>query len=914
LTEAFSTLLHTKLHRPRVSSDLILRARLLDQLDEGINRWLTLVCAPAGFGKTTLVSSWIMNLSSKSEPIPVAWLSLDRDDSEVVRFTQYFIAALRTMFAGACAETLQLLSGSQLVSLESVSATLSNDILQIPERFVLVLDDYQVIQGEAIPNLLTSLLQHWPQPLHLVLISRNNPPLPLPRLRANGLLTEIRSNDLRFDKAETAAFLNRQLKTLLTDHVIKVISERVEGWIGALRLATLSLHSATDVHHRIINMAGSEGNIADYLTDEVLDHQLPVIQTFLKKTSILDSFCSPLCEAVIGDLDPAWNVQACIVWLESEDLFIISMDDKKYWYRFHHLFLELLRQRARDEFGPEQIANLHRRAAVWYAQHGMPDQALHHSLESGDLDLLAQLLADHLRDMLNREDRPALERWLNLVPKEVIQKRPELLLFKAWVYQFSWQLDALGKEIQQVEALLAAHQGSPLSEGIRQTLQAQIAVLKAQLAYFNHQPEIAQSYCDEALVSAPESWPILRGGAMLFLGLSMLATGEGQGAERLLLDRYEALEDRTNGYALRLLQCLCFIYLTHADLDQLYQTARVMLLLAEAGGLVVMQGWAHYFQGIALYQWNDLEAAADHFNYLSNHPYTTQALTAREGITGRALIHHTRGESAEAWRMVDLLSQINLERMGAEAEQTRSLRARLKMMEGDLESALRWADGYLTLPSYEPIRWIETPGLTRARILIKRKQPGDFLKAHQVLDALADSAERSYNTLLKMEIMAMRALVFQAEDNSTDALAALQQAVDLARPGGFLRVFVDSGPEMLKLVSQLARRDHFAAYLQKIRNAFPDSDDSGESGEAIAESMRLSSDNLITTWVEPLTTREREVLIYLRKPTSIKEIAVDLSISYATIKRHTINIYGKLGVNSRWDAVTKAIELGLLSR
>ena len=311
MSETTITLLQTKLHRPRPSSDLILRPRLFEQLHDGLNRALTLVCAPAGFGKTTLVSSWIESINSGagggSNRWPVAWLSLDESDSEVVLFTQYLIAALRIIFKDACPETLRLVQGAQLPPLTRLSTTLSNEIAELPGRFILVLDDYYTIQGEMVVDLLNELLQHWPSPLHLVLISRNNPPLPLPRLRANGALTEIRSNDLRFDKYETNAFLSRVLQTPLSEPVVEILNERTEGWIAALRLVSLSLRTGSNVDDRIRSIAGSEENIADYLADEVLAQQFPAIQTFLLETSILDRFCAPLCEAVIGEGDPAWG-------------------------------------------------------------------------------------------------------------------------------------------------------------------------------------------------------------------------------------------------------------------------------------------------------------------------------------------------------------------------------------------------------------------------------------------------------------------------------------------------------------------------------------------------------------------------------------------------------------------------------
>ncbi len=851
-------LLQTKLHRPHVSNDLIIRPRLLERLDEEIDRPLTLVCAPAGFGKTTLVSSWIDRISSSDKQVsvnlPVAWLSLDKDDSDIYQFVQYLIAALRTIFNHACAESLKLNWGPQRTPPEFLYTTLINDIELLPKSFVLVLDDYHTIQGEDIPNLLNGFLEHWPHPLHLVLISRITPPLSLSRLRANGELIEIRSNDLRFDNAETATFLSRTLKMWLSESTVEQLNEKTAGWIGALRLATLSFRSGGNIHERIRTFAGSEVNIADYLVDEVLVQQFPAIQKFLLKTSILDQFCAPLCEAVIGEGDPAWGVRACIDWLERAELFIISLDNRKEWYRYHPLFRELLQFRLDAETRRDRINDLQCRASAWFERQGMVDEALKHALLAKNLDLAARLMEGALCEVINREDRLTLERWLRLLPEDFIQSRPGLLMIKAWALQFSWQLEAQANVIRQVEALfnLYIDDDTPTLASDRQALLGQIYLLKAQQAYFSNQPDHALAYCQEALELLPESWAYAHGGVIHYIALSMRASGESRAAERTLLNHYESLSDKTDARAPRLLLALCLIYLHNGDLDQVYQTARAMLSQADLLGRVIAKGWAHYFLGVVLYQWNDLEAAGGHFAELVDHRYTTQVLTARGGITGRALIQQIKSESVEAWRMVDLLSQMDLERTGAEEDRTRSLRARLSLLDGDLESAFRWADAFTNPPSDEPLTWLETPHLTLVRILLARKQPADLLRALQLLEVLNDIAERTYNTRSRIEILALWALTLDAQGDRYAAQEALQQAIDLARPGGFVRVFVDLGSPMRELLVTLDQNGQSFETVQRLLAAFPDHEITHEAkglpSQFIRRSPRQNPD-----LVEPLT-------------------------------------------------------------
>jgi LuxR family maltose regulon positive regulatory protein len=466
--------------------------------------------------------------------------------------------------------------------------------------------------------------------------------------------------------------------------------------------------------------------------------------------------------------------------------------------------------------------------------------------------------------------------------------------------------------IRQIEALLDASQGTPVPANELKLLRAQMAAMKAQYAYFSLQPDLGLAHCREALGMVHESWTYLRGVTMMFLSLNMQLKGESRAAERLLLEQYEAWGDKANIYALRLLLSLCFLYLNNADLDQVHQTARAMLSYSEVSGLGIMQGWAHFFLGFVLYQWNDLEAAEDHFDYLANHIFAIQALSAREGINGQAMIHHIKGELSEAAERLDYLSQIDLERMGAEANRTRSLRARFKLLDGDLETAARWADGFNAPPTHQLNYWLETPHLTQARIFLARNHPEDVNSAVHLLDQLADIAEKTHNTRSMIEIQALRALALNAQGKAKAALDALQRALDLARPGGFIRVFADLGPPMRKLLIDLVQTGRPAGTVSKILASFPESGPLENAGAPQSLVFNLSPRGS-NPMVESLTTREREILIYLREPVSLKEIAGRLSLSYPTLKRHTANIYGKLGVNSRWDAVARANELGLLS-
>lgn len=445
------------------------------------------------------MSEWVKWLSTDQEAgaaqIQAAWLSLDQNDSDVFVLMRYLIAALRTVFSDGCTETLNLLPTPLKVAI----ASLSNELAQLPSSVILVMDDYHTIRGEAAPNLLNELLLHWPRPLHLVLISRYAAALPLARLRANDQLVEIRSRDLRFDMQETSDFLNLTLEVPPSHTLIEKLDEQLEGWIGALRLITVSHRVPGSIDAMLSVMNNSEDVLAEYLADEVLGHQAPAVQSFLLKTCFLDRFCAPLCEAVRGESDPAWNARACIDWLDRSELFIVPIDNHKNWYRYH-LFQESLQRRFSAEMPPAQIDELRLRASAWFAEQDLIDEALQHALQAGDLDQAEELVERGLPEVLNREDLLTIGRWQHLLPDELIQYRPGFLMARLWGHQFFWQFRLLSKLCRQVEVLLDGKDGARLSAARMESLRCQVAVAKAQEAFFHNQVDLAIAFCKEALL------------------------------------------------------------------------------------------------------------------------------------------------------------------------------------------------------------------------------------------------------------------------------------------------------------------------------------------------------------------------------------------------------------------------------
>jgi LuxR family maltose regulon positive regulatory protein len=907
-------LLQTKLRRPRLPRTLVVRTRLLEILNHAVDHQLTLVCAPAGFGKTTLVCSWLELMAAGQAtagiPIPAAWLSLDEKDSDLHLFLHYFIAALRTNFKESCKKTLSLIQAQGQPTETVLYATFSNELAELPGEAILVLDDYHTVQGVDVHNLLIELTRHWPSSLHLVLISRIEPPLPLDKFRAMEKVNEIRTHDLRLTPEEMDIYL-RQFQITLSQDTLPILEKRFEGWPAGLHLAVLSLRSPGSQESVLKALSSKNPNITGYLVDEVLSHQLPGVYSFLLKTSILDRFTAPLCDAVIGESSASCNARACLEWIERAELFVIPLDDNREWYRYHHLFQELLLQRLAAEMESDQVAGLHCLASVWFEEHGLIDEALHHAMVGGNLDLAARQIIVGLRDAINREDRMTLERWLRLLPEEAIQKHPGLLMVRVWVFQFSWRHYLQVQVLQQVEELLDSGGWASLPAEDVQILRAQIIVLKSQHAYFSNQTTSAISLSRQALALLPSSWTFARGGAMLYLGMSMQASGQVQAAERLLLDEYESYGDKPDTYALLLLQSLDFIYLNTGQLERTRQIAQVLAQKATHSSLALKKNWGDYFLGIVCYQRNELEAAAQHFIQIIENRFTAHLSAYRDAVSGLALIYQIQGASSAAWQMVESISQFDMEQRGSEDNRTRSLRARLMLLQDDLEGAYRLVDTFSNQPPNQPLIWLEEPPVTRARVLIASGTDADLHLALHLLDALDEIAVRTHNTRYKMEILALRAVALDAQGETGQADATLMQALDLARPGGFIRVFVDLGKPMQNILRRIARQGHSAEMIRRLLAAFQ-ANGKTLSGNASPAQLKRQATLANSALPEPLTQRELEVLTLLRDPLSIKEIALKLNISYATASRHTANIYNKLGVNRRWNAVAQAEELNIL--
>ncbi|MCB0203627.1 MAG: hypothetical protein KDH89_02260 [Anaerolineae bacterium] len=902
------SLIQTKLYRPAVSDNLIRRPRLTNLLNNGRNLPLTLVLAPAGSGKTTLLSDWLDTC-----PCPSAWLSLDESDSDLDVFLSYFIAAIRTIFPEACEQTLALLQVAELPPTKVLAGTLINEIeglhnhplLADEQRFVLVLDDYQLISGQEVNELLIDLLRHPSQTMSLAISTRRDPALPLNKLRAGGLLTEIRRQDLRFSAKETKEYLQRSTEHPVSDSVAAVLTDKTEGWITGLHLAVLNLRHISDSDEFVASFEASERYIMDYLVDEVLSRQSAAVEEFLLKTSVLNRLCGPLCEAVINLDTPVCNGQAYLEWLEQTDLFIVALDNQQQWFRYHHLFQLLLQTRLERQYSRDEIAEIHRKASLWYAENGFVEDAIIHAMAAGDEQAAVRVVVTHRHEAMNQERWLQIDRWLRLIPSHLIDEQPALLLLKAFVLQRQWRFPDIPPYLDSIDSRIEALGPGPETGQLR----GEVDALRSMLSFYSlRSGKETSALASRALERLPMAHSSVRGLAWLYYAAGFQATGETTRARELFLEGLKEDSLHGNSFPSRILFGLCFLTWMNTDLASLRQVATHYLRLSTERGLTEGVGFAHYFLGTAAYDANDLERAESEFKAVTVQRYIAHAAPYSQCAFGLASLYLARGDIKQAGEVIDLVEtysiEINNSRILAE---TNLFRALLALKQGQYAEARHRTAAFDDITQSVPAVMLLNQEVVLASILLNLATPADLRKAAAVILRLRDLVERASNTRRMIDLLALQALLADAQGNRAAALLSLGQAVDLAEPSSVLRAFVDLGSKIASLLAELGRQRSNSGFIGQILQAFPPADTQGidliHTVPEVANQANL---------IEPLTNREMEVLEMLAQRLTAKEIAGDLFISERTVKRHTANIYQKLGVHSRQQAVASATYLGIL--
>ncbi len=897
-------LLLTKLHVPRPRLHLVPRAHLVERLQQGLARPLTLVSAPAGFGKTTLLAQWFIESS-----LPVAWLSLEAEDNDPTRFLSYLIAALQTLDAQIGTTALALLRTPQPPSPEAVLALLTNDLAERGGGDVaLVLDDYHVISAESIQRGMTFLLEHLPPQLHLVLATRADPPLPLARLRAQGQLCEVRTADLRFGAAEVNTFLQAVMGLDLSPEAITVLEQRTEGWIAGLQLAALSLQGRTDISAFLAAFSGSHRYVLDYLSDEVLTRQPTQVQQFLLHTSILERLSGSLCDAVTAQV----GSQAMLEALERANLFVVALDDERGWYRYHHLFAQVLRSHLQQR-EPTLPPALHRRASTWYEQHDLPIEAVQHALAVPDVEHAARLIEPIALPIVFQGQTSTVLGWLNALPEALVRARPFLCVSYARLLIFTNQLEAAETRLQDAE--WGIQEEMPAAQA--RTIRGHVLTIRASIALFSGDILLAFSLAQRALELLPEAEVIPRAGALATTIRAYLVSGNVTSAtEREVAAAVAYI--RTSDNLISTVSSICLLGRLHLLQGRLRQAAatyaQVVQVVPRPEVLQTMVTSLFYYFGLGdlLRECNDLEAAERHLVQgmaLVKETLTLEPFVTVLGYTALAHLQQARGNTREAFATLDALAHLAQQRHFPPHLMTQgaAVRAQLELAQGNLAAAIHWVDTTELSPHDEDLHYPrESAYLALARVRIAQAHDdlaSPFLQdVLHLLDRLLRDAEAKARLDSTLKILVLRALVLEAQGNRTGALSTLERALGLAAPEGYMRLFVDEGMPMLALLHCARERSIVPEYVATLLAAF---------GEQHTSSIPLSSlrpDSLL----EPLTEREREVLRLLREGASNREIARRLVLSLNTVKRHVYNLCGKLGVQSRTQAIIRASDLNLV--
>lgn len=885
-------LLATKLYIPPPRPKIVPRPRLLGQLDDVWNCKLTLISAPAGFGKTTLVSEWIATCGR-----PVTWLSLDEGDNDPVRFVSYLIAAFQTIRAGIGAGLLTTLQSPQPSPIESMLTVLLNEITAIPDNFVLVLDDYHLIDSKPVDEALAFLFEHQPPRMHLVIATREDPSLPLARLRARGQLTELRATDLRFTSTEAANFLNQVMGLNLSVEDISALETRTEGWIAGLQLAALSMQGRQDIAGFIQAFTGSHRFILDYLAEEVLQRQSEHIRSFLLQTAILDRFCASLCNTVTAREDGKEMLDA----LERSNLFLIPLDDQRQWYRYHHLFAEVLQAHLK-EAQPDQVFALHQRASVWFEQNHLPAEAFQHAFAANDFERAARLAEDAWREKERSFQTAAWLGWVKKLPEAVVCSRSRLCVLIGWAYSDAGEIESSETYLQNAERALAGATNQDDSK----SLPGNLALIRASNA--QNQGDLVETvkYAELSLQLIPEDDVYLRASAAITLEFTHWTTGNLEASLRGMYSWIENMQKLGNqAFAIASVFAVADMQVILGRLGDAEKSLRQAIQQASTLGLEDEPVTAHHHLGLALiaHERGDdaaatqyLQTAADlgQRSTLVDWPYRWSLAQAR--------LKESDGEWDAALNLLDEAKRGYVKNPIPMLQPVEAHKARIYLKQGRLDKAQAWVRERGLSVNDEANYLGEYEYLTLARA---RLAECSFDGVGQMLERLLALAETQKRTGSVIEILSTQALLCQAQGNQSQALAALERALVLAEPEGYIRIFVDEGEFMqLLLEKHLSNRDHpLNGYVERLLAAFVQ--------PTPPQNQKSKIQNLKSEIVEPLSERELEVLRLLRSELSGPEIAQRLIVSLNTLRTHTKNIFNKLGVNNRRAAVRRAEELEL---
>ncbi len=893
MTEALP-LIQTKLYRPPLQADLVPRPRLLDALNAHWKiRPLTLISAPAGYGKSVLASMWLESCDS-----PSGWISLDERDNDLGTFIDYLLAAVKRAFPDIYFQSQALLEAPTPLPPPVLARYLINDLDQIEKPFILALDDIHVIHEQAIIDLLTELLKHPPRAMHLVLIGRQDPPIPVASLRAYRLITEIRLNDLRFTPRETAELIEQILRRNIDEDVAAEWTQKTEGWATALHLAALSLVYRQESTGLGTSIQGDSHYLQEYLLVEVLTHIPPVKQTWLLKTSLLDRFCAPLCEAVCQEEGESLTGQAFVSWLQASNLFLTPLDDQGEWFRFHHLFQNHLQNLLERQLGQEEIAVLHQQASRWLAQNGWIDEAIEHALAAGDTAAAVDLMAQHRYQPMNAERTNQLTRLIQLFPDDMVDNDPILAITKAQLpIAYGHEEARLRSRARQLVDDL------PNDSPVARMVKGEIAYTDGLWGVLAGPPEWAVTRANDALAMLPVQAQWFRSTAHGLKTISFQMSGD---YERSLNFINETLDDPSwpARFRARLFLAQTYSSFFEGDLEAVQQSASKCLKISIKNQLWHTVGEAQYLSGISHYLRNETDVAEPRLSALVDQRVSTIPDFVTHGVCALTRIYQAQ-QLPEMAREVFGLVFSHLEELGNtfSLEVLRAFQVELALDQGDLTEARRLSQS-VDFEMDRPVWYYYVTQLTPIKLMLAEGKAKSLKKAAAALEQLDQQLLAMNRKTHRIDVLALQALVYDAQGDRQLADERLATALRLGQPGGFIRNFLDLGPPMAGLLARLHEQGgtEMEPYISQILAAFQMEEQGRTTQAPVGEPKREG----------PLTERELQTLRLLATDLTPQEIASKLTITVDTVRTHIKNVYKKLGVHSRFEAVQRANELGFL--
>ena len=905
-------ILVTKLFKPPITPDLVQRAQLIERIERNRQRPLTLISAPAGYGKSVLASSWL-----ESCDCPSAWLSLDKEDNNLRIFLSYLLSAVRSTFPSIELKTQDLLEAPDLPNVLTLAHYLLNDLDQIEEGFILVIDDIHRIEEPAIYNLLTELLKHPSPNMHLVLVGRRDPPLPIASLRARQQVTEIGLNDLRFSATETSLLLGKMLDREIQESTAAEWTEKTEGWVTALRLAALSLRNRDWDDDLTIGIETESKYLQEYLLAEVLAHLSRDNQDWLLKISTQDRFCASLCEAVgqVGSDSGTDNSSGkeFIHWLRSTNLFLIPLDERGEWFRFHHLFQEQLNAWLKDQLTEDEVSGLHSLASTWFAENDLIDEAIQHALLADDISSAMQLVEQHRDEMMNNERWIRLDGWLEKLPPESIKKNPKLLITQAWSGMlFHSQYHQWLNTPDQVTDLLSR---VSIASDEKMMISAESNALRTTMLYSTGKVDLAIEYAERVLGTLHPDSKSMYGQTAVILAMAYQAKGNFDQAIKLIQNTIDNCSFSDDLLRAKMLMGLCVVNWLEGKLLRIRQSAIKLLKLAEESRLNESISFGRYFLGCFHYIRNELTEAEAHFTAVIENRYLARQHYYAQCAFGLASCYVAQGNNNQARQEVETVIEYTFKTNNTWLREIANVfctELDLRLNQGI--EAFNWtkvADQSFFAPMYV----FYMPKLTAVRAMLASNTTESLKTATSLLEHLHDITVSTHNIRIQIDVLALQALLHDVQGEQTAAFEKLIESLALAEPGGFIRNYVDLGPKMADLLTQLqsqviAEQSQTSAYISRVLAAFPEADRAAPPGEPTS----IGSADLPnqTGLSEPLTKRELQTLKYLATDLSPQEIATEIYVATATVRTHTKNIYSKLNVHSRLQAVRRAKDLGLL--